>query len=387
MLPCTYQTAHKKLSLHYFLYFAVLGTIVPYLALYLHSLGFTPIEIGQLLGVMMVTKVVAPNIWGWLADRSGKHIFWVRLATALTSVASVGLMVFETYWPLFLTILVFSFFWHASLPQFESYTFQCLGNDKHKYGLIRLWGSIGFIASVVVVGWQIEQFDVSLVPLDLLVLSIVVWASSYLVVDDKRRMAVEVGHGFIQILKRPEVISLLVVSFLIQLSHGVYYAFYTIQLTDLGYEKTTIAALWALGVIAEIGIFLWMGQLFKRFPIRMLILVSVWLTALRWVLIGFGAESFTVLFLAQFLHAASFGLFHGAGIYLIDQYFTGRNHGKGQAIFAASSHGLGGAVGMLFAGYLWTWGNAELAYGVSAAMALTALVVGYLGIHQATRKN
>lgn len=376
MASCTYQTARKKLSLHYFFYFAVLGTILPYLGLYFQSLNFTAIEIGQLLGIMMFTKVIAPNVWGWLADRTAKHIFWVRIATAITTLAGLGLLVFESFWPLFFTNMVFSFFWHASLPQFESFTFHCLGaQDKNRYGEIRLWGSIGFIVAVIVFGWQVEHFSINWIPIDLVFLFVLVWASSFLVKDGKPYEDATSDSGFLSILQRPEVLSLLIVSFLVQLSHGVYYAFYSIQLSELGYEKTTIAWLWALGVIAEIAVFFWMSQLFSRFSIRYLILFSIALTVLRWMMIGFGAESFAILFFAQLLHAASFGLFHAAAIYLIDYYFKGRHHGKGQAIFAASSHGLGGAVGMLLAGYSWTAGGANLAYGISALAVVLALII------------
>ncbi len=371
------RTLFQKLSLHYFLYFAVLGTILPYLALYFQSLNMSAIEIGQLLGIMMLTKVIAPNIWGWLADRSGKHIYWVRLATALTVVAGSGLLFFESYWPLFITLFLFSFFWHASLPQFETFTFASLGDDKHRYGEIRLWGSVGFIAAVVLIGWQVDYFSIDWVPIDLFILLIAVWLSSYLVSDVCVKHEAEHGHHFLKIVKRPEVAALLIVSFLVQLSHGVYYTFYTIQLTDLGYENTTIAWLWALGVIAEIAVFIWMSQIFKHYSIRVLILLSIALTIIRWLMIGFVDDSFAVLLFAQFLHAASFGLFHAAAIYLIDQYFRGPHQGKGQALFAASSHGLGGAVGMFIAGYAWTLGGAELGYGLSALVVLIALLIGY----------
>ncbi len=258
MTDYSFQSAHKRLSLHYFLYFSVLGALLPYLGLYLHSLNFSPIEIGQLLAALLLTKIFAPNVWGWLADRNGKTIHWVRVATGLTLLASIGLVIFESYWGLMLTILLFSFFWHASLPQFESYTFGCLGDEKHRYGDIRLWGSVGFIAAVVLIGWQIDVFSVAVLPWDLLILLALVWLSSYLVKDGKRHHESESSVGFLEILKRPEVISLLIVSFLVQLSHGVYYAFFTIQLSELGYDKTVIAWLWALGVIAEIAVFfLW----------------------------------------------------------------------------------------------------------------------------------
>jgi len=377
---CSYKTAYSRLSIHYFFYFSVLGALLPYLGLYFQSLSFTPIEIGQLMGVLLATKVIAPNLWGWLADRSGLSIKWVRLATGLTVVTGLGLVVFESYWMLLLTILFFSFFWHASLPQFESYTFGCLGDEKHRYGLIRLWGSIGFIAAVLAIGWQIEHYSVAVLPWDILILLTVVWLSAYLVRDGRRKKHHEQATGFAEILKQPAVWSLLLVSFLVQLSHGVYYTFFTIHLTELGYSSTVIAWLWALGVIAEVAVFFFMAALFKSYSVRFLILLSIALTLVRWLMNAYLAEHLVWMLFAQLLHAASFGLFHAAAIHLIDEYFQGRHQGKGQAIFAASSHGLGGALGMLMAGYAWTWGQAELAYGISAVMVLIAFVFAWRGV-------
>ncbi|MEA3404180.1 MAG: MFS transporter, partial [Pseudomonadota bacterium] len=188
------------------------------------------------------------------------------------------------------------------------------------------------------------------------------------------------AEGFKDILKQPAVWSLLVVSFLVQLSHGVYYTFFTIHLTELGYDSTLIAWLWALGVIAEVAVFFFMAALFKSFSVRFLILLSIGLTLIRWLMNAYLAEHLVWMLFAQLLHAASFGLFHAAAIHLIDEYFQGRHHGKGQAIFAASSHGLGGALGMLMAGYAWAWGHAELAYGISSFMVLLAFVFAWRGV-------
>jgi PPP family 3-phenylpropionic acid transporter len=378
--PCSYRTAYSRLSIHYFFYFSVLGALLPYLGLYFQSLSFSPIEIGQLMGVLLITKVVAPNVWGWLADRSGLSIKWVRLATGLAVVAGVGLLLFDSFFWLLLTLLFFSFFWHASLPQFESYTFGCLADEKHRYGRIRLWGSVGFIAAVVLIGWQIEHFGVALLPWNIFGLLVAVWLSAYLLRDRQRTVHLDYSTGFVQILRQPPVWHLLLVSFLLQLSHGTYYGFFTIHLSELGYDKTVIAWLWALGVLAEIGVFLWMARLFQRHSVRMLILLSLVLTLIRWLMNAYLADHLGWMLLAQLLHAASFGLFHAAAIHLVDHYFQGRHHGKGQAIFAASSHGLGGALGMLSAGYAWSWGHAEWAYGFSALAVVLAIGFAWRGV-------
>lgn len=364
------------LSFHYFFYFTLLGTILPYLGLYLSSLNFSPAQIGELMAVFLLTKVVAPNVWGVLSDRTGRPIFWVRIATFMAVVLSIGLIALQTYWGIFAVLLVFSFFWHASLPQFESYTFKQLGPQKHRYGQIRLWGSIGFIVAVVVLGWLFEHFGVGILPWVISSLLLIVWATTFLVKDQSfAQDTSEINEKFFAILKRPEVLGILIVSFLVQVSHGVYYSFFTIQMTDLGVSKTVTAWLWALGVIAEIAVFWWMAKLFAAFSVRSLVLMAIALTVLRWTITGQLDHSLSWIVFAQLLHAASFGLFHASAIYLIDRYFTGSHHGKGQALFAASSHGLGGAVGMLIAGYAWQAGGAELSY---ALMALAALLAGVI---------
>ncbi|CAN8140878.1 MFS transporter, PPP family, 3-phenylpropionic acid transporter [uncultured Thiomicrorhabdus sp.] len=366
------------LSVHYFLYFSLLGTILPYLALYLNSLSFSPVEIGQLMAVLMLTKVIAPNIWGVFSDRSGRPIHWVRLATFLAMLFAAGLVLFDHFWLILLTLLLFSFFWHASLPQFESYTFRKLAAEKHRYGQIRLWGSLGFIGAVLVLGWLFELYSIALFPVVMSLLLLFVWGSTFLVKDQK---FVEQEHfsseNFLQIIRRPDVLALLVVSFLVQLSHGVYYSFFTIQMIELGVSKTLTAWLWALGVVAEIAVFWWMASLFKQFSIRNLILIAIALTVLRWTITGQLDQYLGWILFAQLLHAASFGLFHASAIHLIDRYFTGAHHGKGQALFAASSHGLGGAVGMFIAGYAWQAGGAELSYAMTALFALFALLIAW----------
>lgn len=366
------------LSLHYFFYFSLLGTILPYLGLYFNSLNFSPAEIGELLAVLMLTKVVAPNIWGILADRSGKPVFWVRVATFGALVFSAGLIFFQGYWPLLFTLLLFSFFWHSSLPQFESYTFKRLGENKHRYGQIRLWGSLGFIAAALSLGWLFERFGIAILPWAMSFLLLIVWFSTYLVKDHKfAEHAEQLSDKFLKIVRRPEALSLLIVSFLVQVSHGVYYSFFSIQMSELGVSKTLISWLWTLGVLAEVVVFWWMVTLFRNYSMRLLILIAIVLTIIRWLITGQLDHSLGWILFAQLLHAASFGLFHASAIHLIDRYFTGVHHGKGQALFAASSHGLGGAVGMLVAGYAWQAGGAPLSYGLMVLSATAALLIAW----------
>ena len=384
------MSTHIKLSSFYFFYFAVFGIFIPYSGLYYQFLGFDAIQIGQLSAVFVITKLVAPNLLGWVSDQTGLKIFWVKWCSFLTFAFLLFFANQSEYYLVLLTVFLFSFFFHSSLPLFESYTFSVLkisNISKAGYGKIRLWGSVGFIFSVIVVGGLFDLISMQYFPLLVLFFAFIVWFDTVFLKEQKLSSEVSEVDRFWQIVKQPSVIALLLVSLLIQFSHGSYYGFYSIFLSDAGYNKTWIALFWAIGVIAEIVVFLYMVPLFKHNSAKGLMLLSLWLTMIRWFIIPLGVESLTLLFLAQLLHAASYGLFHAAAIYLIDGIFTGKNQSRGQAVYASISHGLGGALGLLLAGYIWFNYGANTSFYINAVLVVFAIIIAYKWISPKNIEN
>jgi PPP family 3-phenylpropionic acid transporter len=342
-----------RLSGFYLFYFGTLGALVPYWTLYLKSLGFGPAQIGELMAIVLGTKVIAPNVWGWIADRRGVRMPIVRFASLLAAVTFAGVFLASGYWWLAAVMSVFSFFWNAALPQFEANTLSHLGADAERYTRIRVWGSIGFIAVVTGLGPALDAWGVGLLPWALLALMSGIWLAT-VTVPEQPVAAHEASHGGLgAVLRQPAVAALLAACFLIQLSHGPYYAFYSIYLEGHGYSRTLIGQLWALGVLAEVVLFVVMHALIRRYGLRNLFLATFALTTLRWVLVGLFPGMLPVLLGAQLLHAASFGVYHAVAIQLIHRFFRGRHQGRGQALYSSLSFGAGGAVGSLLAGYAW----------------------------------
>ena len=369
-----------RLSGFYFFYFASLGALIPYWGLYLKSLQFNVVEIGELVAIMMATKLVAPNIWGWIADHTGQRMNLVRIACLLSVLTFAGVFLVRSYWSMALVMSLFSFFWNAALPQFEATTLNHLGADTHRYSSIRLWGSIGFIIAVTLLGALFEQTGTGGLPVILLGLFAGIWLSS-LLVPEKASGHLPLDHSPLrQVLKKPTVISLLLVCFLIQASHGPYYTFYSIYLSTHGYSESLIGQLWALGVVAEIVVFLRMHRWLPRFGARPLMLVATLLAALRWLLLAGFVDQLWIMALAQTLHAASFGLYHAVSIHLVHELFRGRHQGRGQALYSSLSFGAGGAVGSFLAGYLWVGIGAEWMYVAAALTALAASWITWRGV-------
>lgn len=371
-----------RLSAFYFFYFAALGALAPYWSLYLKGEGFNAGEIGELVAILLATKLVAPNLWGYIADRTGRRITIIRLASLMSLVIFSGVLLGSSYLWLAFIIAGFSFFWNASLPQFEAITMSHLAEDTHRYSSIRLWGSVGFICTVAGLGLMLDSYGHQLVPIVLLLLFGLIWLSSLSVPDHPGSLTTRPHEPLRQVLQRPYVLALLLVCFLMQAGHGPYYTFFTLYLEDYGYSRTGIGLLWALGVIAEIGVFLVMHRWLPRFGARRLLLVSIALTALRWLLIAGWPEHLIVVLFAQTLHAASFGVHHAVAIHLIHQLFVGRNQGAGQALYSSLSFGAGGAIGSLAAGYLWIGMGPEWMFGIAAGVSALAFVVAFRGIRE-----
>ena len=367
-------TPYWRLSGFYLFYFASLGILVPYWPLYLESLGFKPSAIGELMAVVMATKIIAPNIWGWIADHTGRRMLIVRIGSLISIICFAGVFIGETYWWIAVVMAAFSFFWNATLPQFEATTFTHLGDDTHRYSSIRLWGSIGFVVAALVIGYMLESYAALIIPVSMLVTFILIWMNSLIVPERAAGHLSLDKDSILKVIKRPEVAALILVVFLMQLSHGPYYTFYSIYLEEHGYSKTVIGGLWALGVLAEIGVFMIMHHLIPRFGLHKMLMFSLLVASIRWLLLGSYVESFVMMIIIQLGHAATFGIFHAVAIQYFHNHFKGHHQGRGQALYSSMSFGAGGALGALLGGYTWELGP-MITFGFAAVTSTVALLV------------
>lgn len=364
---------HIPLASFYFFYFAVLGGFMPYWGLYLQGLNFSPESIGQLMAILMATRIIAPNFWGYVADRTGKRLQMVRAGAFLLMFFWLGVFFTENFWPLAFVLLGYSFFQNAILAQFEAVTIAHLGPQRELYSRLRLWGSIGFIVTGASLGMLFDQVSVSWLPLCLLVCAAASWLASLQVPDIATPTHAHRQEDFFSILKRPTVMAFLAAHFLLQLSHAPYYSFYSIYLEGHGYSRTAIGWLWALAVFAEVIAFTQMHRWLPRFGEQRIMIASLLLSALRWSVIGLGIESPLVVWSAQLLHAASFATFHAAAISVIYRQFGAGHQGQGQAVYSML-WGLGVALGSWWTGMvwdihpLWSWLAAAMACLMAALL-------------------
>jgi len=366
---------HWRIAGFYFFYFAFVGMFAPYWSLYLKSIRFDAVQISILLSVQPVMRMIAPNVWGWLADHTGKRLLVVQLAALGGALSYLGVFFTTQFWGMLLVLATMSFFWSASMPLVEATTLSYLGKNTSHYGRIRSWGSVGFIVAVLGLGYAF----------DFIAIYWLLWAGLFIMLGIlffSRQIpptTVLAHHSdsqpILSIVKQPHVLALLFACFLMSVAHGPYYTFFSIYLVDHGYAKSAVGMLWALGVICEIGVFFLMPWLTRYYTLPQILLVSFACAVLRFLLIGWGVDSLWMLLFAQVLHAATFGSFHAAAVALVHQYFQGRHQSQGQALFGSLTYGAGGMLGGLASGPIWQHYGASVLYTCSAGMALLGLLL------------
>lgn len=364
-----------RLSGFYFLYFAFVGAFAPYWSLYLKSLAFSAFQIGVLMSLFQIARIVAPNIWGWLADHTGLRVRIIQASALSSLLCYLGVFVGDSYGWLFAVMAALSFFWSAPLPLVEALTLGHLGEHATGgYGRIRLWGSVGFIVTVIGMGYVLDVAPVRTLLWVILGLKLSVLLFSKQLSEPRITPHHSDTQPVWDILKRPEVIVFFTACFLMAAAHGAYYTFYSIYLVDHGYSKATVGWLWAVGVICEVLVFMLMPTLAQRFGLKGILQASFILATVRFLMIGWGVQWFWLILLAQTLHAASFGSYHAASVALTHRYFKGKHQVKGQGYYTSISFGLGGTLGGLWSGWMWEPMGATLTFAVSAVAALA----GYL---------
>ncbi len=372
MQPLTIQT---KLGGFYFFYYSIVGTFMPYWNLYLQDQGFNYQEIGVLSSIAIVTRFFAPLVWGWIADKSGKRMLLVRIATWMESCIWLAIFIVpNTFQSVALLMLIFSFFQNAILAQFEGVTLFWLGDQKAKiYGKIRKWGSVGFIVGVFTIGAILEIVHISMLPILLLIIASLAFIWSFTIREpDSAPTSQKHLEPLLPVLKRPAVAAFFAIEFILLFSHAPFYSFYSNFLKSLSFNTTQIGSLWAMGVFAEIFMFSIASKIFQRFSWRSLVIVCLLVTSIRWMLVAVFSHYFIGQLFAQCLHAFSFGLFHLIAMRVIFQNFSAGQQGRGQALYS-TMWGLGVAFGSVLAGDFWKILSGELIFMWASVVVLLGL--------------
>jgi PPP family 3-phenylpropionic acid transporter len=371
-----------RIGLFFAAYFAAAGALAPYFPLYLEHRGLTAAQIGIVMAVAQGMRIFGPTAWGWLADHTTERVRILRFTAVATAICFVPVLFPGGFGYVLLTMFAVHFFMTGQVPIAEAMAATRLRGDPQaaaRYGRLRVWGSISFVAVVLASGVLLDWAGVGAQPWLVLALLAGTAAAAQLV-----REAPHAPHGSQAVSVRalaaePRVRWFFASVLLMIFAHGTLYTYFSLHLAALGYSNSAIGVFWVLGVIVEVGFFFFQGRVFARFDPFALLAASFALAALRFALIAEFAEVVVLLVIAQVLHAATFAVHHSASILTIQRWFHGSATARGQALYVSVGYGVGGTAGSLLAAWLWS------EFGPSAAFlsSSVAALAGWLAVRRA----
>jgi PPP family 3-phenylpropionic acid transporter len=399
-----------RLSGFYGLYFALIGCIMPFWGLYLQQQSFAVEDIGILLALFSAVRIFAPNIWAsttHLCEKIIAPIQLMRIAGLLMFFCFMAIYWATEFWHYALIMVCYGFFWSALLPQYETLTLDYIKDDLNKYSGIRLWGSIGFILMVSLLGWAFDFISINYLPAIMLALMLGIVLNGFsLPALRESRKPVSINNELSNIsnelsntLIGPDVItfsdksmrlgiiSFILMTVLLQITHGPYYVFFSIYLQGLGYSNWAIGLLWSLGVLAEIIVFWRIAFFLRHWSLRELVVSCLILTSIRWFMTAHFSDNSFILIASQCLHAFSFGVLHAVSVKYIAIFFPGKKQLHGQALYSGLGFGLGGAIGAYLAGITWASQGPQFVFISAAVIALVASIIAVYGLPRENNFN
>ena len=374
--PSSPLFAFGSISFAYFAYAGLFGTYAP---LWFQSLGFSTLAIGVLASVQSATRLFSPYAWGWLADHTGQRTLLLRVAVALGLTIALGFFVSPDYgWIMGVTAALFVCT-AGVVPISEAALAHIVSRgatlDAGRYGRVRVWGSIGFILAAVGSGVLLQSLGVGRFPvLVIALLLLLLLAAMRLPVVVEAAHASGAAPNALAVLREPVVAWFFAGVFFTVLSHTSLYAFLSLYLVSIGYTKSAVGLVWAVGVLVEVAWFWFQGAWLARLSPHAWLMVAAGVSVLRFAVIAVFGASPVLLVLAQCLHALTFAAQHSSCIAVINRHFPGRLRGRGQALYTVLGYGASGVIGGVAGGALsQAHGFAAVFWAASGAALLATL--------------
>ncbi len=365
-------------ALFLFFYYAHAGTFSTYATLFFAGKGMTVAQIGMLMSMIQVLRIVGPNVWGYVADHSERRVLVLRLAGIAALAAFSGFFFGHSFAQFMAAMVILNLFTSAQAPICEALMLSEMRGDLSYYGRIRLWGSLGFIASVMLAAYALDDFGIMALLWVAGGLLVCVIAAAFYLKEVARPEHKVQPPALMSLLRRREVIAFFCSTALMVAAHTSLYTFYSLYLERSGYSKTVIGAMWSLGVTAEVLLFYFQAPLFQRWGAQRMMYLALGIGAVRFAMIGVGAKVLWILVLAQVLHAATFALHHSSAVSTLQRWFAGPLQARGQALYMSFSYGIGGSLGGLFLAQWWERAGPQSVYYVAALMVVLSALAARL---------
>ncbi len=367
-----------SVRLTYVLFFAGIGTIVPFLSLHFQRLGFSGHQIGVLNALPPLVTLFGATVWAIVADRLHLHTYLLQVLMVGSALAVITLSLVQSFLVLVLLMGIYSFFQSPIPPLLDTAALESLGAHPERYGRLRLWGSIGFILATWVLGALIRRSGMPTIFFYAYAVCLLLAAlASTRIPRVRPRPQPPLWEGLNHFIREPRWVVFLFSLFLLGIANTGMYAFLPLFVKELGGDEQLVGFAWGLGASTEVPV-MWASQyIVQRLGLRVMLTMAFALYSFRMFLYSIMWAAWVVLPF-NLLHGVTFGLMWVSVVNFANRFAPPGMKATAQGVTTGILFGLSSFIGALLSGVLYEAVGPStmfLLYGILLAVATVLLWV------------
>lgn len=357
--------------------FTFAGIQMPFLPVWLAAKGLDAREVGLVLATAMAARPVIVPVVTRIVDRHAWAKGPLVLSAWLACASFFAVALSDGFIAILIAFAISALPQAVVLPLTDAYALRGLAERNLAYGPVRLWGSVTFIAANLGGGLLLQRFGALDIMWALIVALFAIAVAASLQAPLASTRTMQATPAGLSLWRSRRFVAVVIAGGLVQASHAVYYGFASLQWAAKGWDGTTIGALWAVGVVAEIVLFAASGRFLTALRPFDLLAIGAAGAVLRWSAMAFDPPALLVPAL-QCLHALSFGAAHLGAMHALGRFAAERRGATAQgdysavvATMSALAMGLAGVLVEAFGSYAYL--------AMAAAAALGGAVIAAAG--------
>ncbi|TDQ16264.1 nucleoside transporter [Algoriphagus boseongensis] len=361
-------TTKFRLSLMMFLEFFVWGSWYVTMGTFLgNNLAAKDQDISLAFSTQSLGAIIAPFVVGLIADR----YFQAQKILGVIHILGAGLMYllysskeFSGFFPF---LLIYMILFMPTLALVNSISFNQMKSPEKEFSVIRVWGTIGWIAAGILISylaWDSQEglangllkntwIMASFVSLALGIYSFTLPSTPPRAKrSGEFKLSEALGLDALALLKHKNYAIFFLSSILICIPLAFYYQNASPFLTEIGVENST--GKMTIGQISEVLFMLALPVFFSRFGLKKTLIVAMLAWAIRYVFFAFGDADSGVwmLMVGIALHGVCYDFFFVSGQIYTDSHAGEKFKSSAQGLITLATYGVGMLIGFWAAGQI-----------------------------------
>jgi len=373
----------KKFNAFYFILYMSFGIIGPYQALYFTQKGFSGTQIGILIGIVPILSILLQPVWSALSDVFHTRRLLLVIGCLGVSASLVGVGLAASFISNFFFFMWFSIFITPIGPIGTAFVLDYLDEIEKPdtLSLIRVWGTIGFGTSSLLLGSLLMDKYLNTFPWILAGIYLLLVLVS-LVLPESKTMTLQPNINLkelSQLSKNKEFMFFLLGMIFIGATMIIASSYQAIYLLSMNASTLLIGIAIALPAFVEIPMMLAAPRLLRNVHIRWLIMLGALILPIRWILFYFIQNPGWVIPVQIFNGFTTIGV-EIAGVSYIDKRVSPKWRATGQGLYTTATFGIGPGIGNFIAGNIIERYNIRAIWGLNLFLGMVGLILLFLAL-------